>query len=148
MEGLDRRSALSLGLAASAIPLLALARPAKAEVAPDYSPTDGEEAGPGVRWIAIGSRPSHIPAYASIDVIDVIFQPGAVDPPEGAEMPPMDVDMMCFITAGTFTIAKDGEEPFEVKAGDFYSCGKGTMERVTNIGSDVGIHRIAMLMPA
>jgi uncharacterized cupin superfamily protein len=63
-------------------------------------------------------------------------------------MRPMDVDMVCYILAGTFTIAKDGQEPFDVKEGDFYDCGKGTMEVATNIGDTVGIHRIALLMPA
>lgn len=148
MEGIDRRSALSIGLAASAIPLLAFSRPARAEVAPSYSPTDGEEVAPGVRVVEVGSRASHLAAYSNIQTIDLVFQPGASDPPEDAPIPAMDMDMVCFILAGTFSIAKDGEEPFEVTEGDVYSCGKGTKERATNIGDTVGIHRIALLMPA
>lgn len=148
MEGLDRRSALSIGLAATAIPLLAFSRPARAEVAPNYAPTDGEEIAPGVRVVEVGSRASHIPGYSSIQTIDIVFQPGASDPAEGAPMSPMSADMVCFILAGTFSVAKEGEEPFEVTEGEFYSCGKDTMEVTTNIGDTVGIHRIAMLMPA
>lgn len=148
MEGIDRRSALSLGLVASAIPLLAFSRPARAEVVPNYSPTDGEEIAPGVRLVEVGSRASHIPAYSNIQIIDVVFQPGASDPAEGAAMSPMPADMVCFILAGTFSVAKEGEEPFEIKEGEYYSCGKDTMETTTNIGDTVGIHRIAMLMSA
>lgn len=148
MEGIDRRSALSIGLAASAIPLLAFSRPARAEVAPSYSPTDGEEIAPGVRVVEVGSRASHIPAYSSIETIDVVFQPGASDPAEGAPMTPMGSDMVCFILAGTFSVAKEGEEAFEVTEGEFYTCGKGAMEVTTNIGDTVGIHRGALLMSA
>ncbi len=145
----DRRSALSLGLVGAVAPLLASSSPARAQTlmdwAPNYAPTDGQDIGGGRRFIDLGMQPSFIPAYSSIQVIEVIFEPGAADPPDG---PPMDMDMMCFIIAGAFRIEKEGHEPFEVKAGDFYSCGIGTKEIATNIGDTVGIHRIALLMPA
>ena len=148
MEGMDRRSALSLGLAASAIPLLAFSRPARAELAPNYSPTDGEEIAPGVRVVEVGSQVSDIPAYSDIQVVDIVFQPGARDPAEGATPSPMDTDMICFILAGSFRIENEGQEPFEVKEGEFYSCGKGTLQVTTNTGSGVGIHRAAVLKSA
>lgn len=149
MEGIDRRSALSLGLVGAVAPLLASPGPAQAQSlgdwVPNYSPTDGADIGGGRRVVDLGMQPSFIPAYSSIQVIDVIHQPGGADP---ADSPPMDMDMMCFIIAGAFRIEKEGHEPFEVKAGDFYSCGIGTKEIATNIGEGVGIHRIALLMPA
>jgi quercetin dioxygenase-like cupin family protein len=76
-------------------------------------------------------------------IVDVVFQPGAGDPSEQ----PMDMDMVCFITAGEFTIRKRGEE-FTVKEGDIYTCGKGKTDMATNISDVVGIHRIALLVPA
>lgn len=60
----------------------------------------------------------------------------------------MDVDMMCYILAGEFSIKKTGKEPYTVKEGDFYTCGKGKTDKATNIGKGVGVHRIAMLIPA
>ena len=144
----DRRSALSLSLVGAVAPLLASSSPARAQAlgnwVPNYSPTDGEDIGGGRRFIDLGMQPSFIPAYSSIQVIEVIFQPGAADPPG----PPMDMDMMCFIIAGSFRIEKEGLEPYEVHAGDFYSCGMGKTDFATNIGDTVGIHRIALLMPA
>jgi hypothetical protein len=149
MDGVDRRSALSLGLVGALAPLLASSGPARAQTnedwVPNYSPTEGQELSPGRRLYEVGTQPSYMSAYSSIQVIDVVFEPGAADPPDGG---PMDMDMMCFIIAGSFRIEKDGFEPFEVKAGDFYSCGIGTKEIATNIGDTVGIHRIALLMPA
>lgn len=149
MPHIDRRSALSLGLVGAVTPLLASSGPARAQSlgdwVPDYSPTDGEDIGGGRRLIDLGAQPSFMPAYSSIQVIDVVFQPGAADPADGG---PMDMDMMCFIIAGSFRIEKEGQEPFEVKAGEFYSCGIGTKEVASNIGDTVGIHRIALLMPA
>jgi quercetin dioxygenase-like cupin family protein len=56
--------------------------------------------------------------------------------------------MMCYILAGEFSIKKMGKEPYTVKEGDFYTCGKGRTDHATNIGNGVGIHRIAILIPA
>jgi quercetin dioxygenase-like cupin family protein len=94
--------------------------------------------------VEIGEIPSEMDAYKSIKVVDVVYQPGAADPKEAV----MDVDMMCYILAGEFSIKKTGKEPYTVKEGDFYTCGKGRTDKATNISSGVGIHRIAMLMPA
>ena len=145
MGGIDRRSALSLGFVASVAPLLAFSGPARAELVPNYSPTDGEEIGPGIRLVEVGTQESQMSAYSSIKIIDIFYQPGASDSPDD---PPMDTDMICFILAGSFTIQKEGLEPYEVHEGDFYSCGIGKKDLATNIGPGVGIHRIALLMPA
>ena len=93
--------------------------------------------------VEIGEIPSEMSAYKSIKVVDVVYQPGAADPKEAV----MDVDMMCYILVGDFSIKKTGKEPYTVKEGDFYTCGKGKTDTATNIGNGVGIHRIAMLMP-
>jgi hypothetical protein len=144
MEEIDRRSTLSLGLAAAAVPLFAWASPAGAESAPNYGPNDGVELSPGRRMVEIGMADCEIAAYKGIKVIDVIYQPGAGDPKEEL----MDMDMVCHITAGEFTIKKIGKPLFTVKQGDIYTCGKGRTDQAVNISKVVGVHRIALLMPA
>ena len=144
-ELMSRRSAVTLGLSAvTAAPFLASATSAKSAGAPTYGPNEGRELSPGRRLVEIGEIPSEMDAYKSIKVVDVVYQPGAADPKEAV----MDVDMMCYILSGEFSIKKAGKEPYTVKEGDFYTCGKGKTDKATNIGSGVGIHRIAMLMPA
>jgi quercetin dioxygenase-like cupin family protein len=144
-ELMNRRSAVTLGLSAvAAAPLFASALTVKAAGAPNYGPNEGRELSPGRRLVEIGEIPSEMDAYKSIKVVDVVYQPGAADPKEAV----MDVDMMCYILAGEFSIKKTGKEPYTVKEGDFYTCGKGKTDKAANIGSGVGIHRIAMLMPA
>lgn len=142
---MSRRSAVALSLtAAAAAPLFTAATSAKAAGAPNYGPNEGRELSPGRRLVEIGEIPSEMEAYKSVKIVDVVYQPGAADPKEAV----MDVDMMCYILAGEFSIKKAGKEPYTVKEGDFYTCGKGKTDKATNIGSGVGIHRIAMLMPA
>jgi quercetin dioxygenase-like cupin family protein len=144
-ELMSRRAAVTLGLSAiTTAPLFASATSAKAAGPPNYGPNEGRELSPGRRLVGIGEIPSEMDAYKSIKVVDVVYQPGAADPKEAV----MDVDMMCYILAGEFSIKKTGKEPYTVKEGDFYTCGKGRTDKATNISSGVGIHRIAMLMPA
>src|SRR3954470_12984068 len=144
-ELMSRRAAVTLGLSAiTTAPLFASATSAKAAGAPNYGSNEGRELSPGRRLVEIGEIPSEMDAYKSIKVVDVVYQPGAADPKEAV----MDVDMMCYILAGEFSIKKTGKEPYTVKEGDFYTCGKGRTDKATNISSGVGIHRIAMLMPA
>jgi quercetin dioxygenase-like cupin family protein len=144
-ELMSRRSAVTLGLSAvAAAQLFASSTPTKAAGVPNYGPADGRELSPGRRLVEIGEIPSEMDAYKSIKVVDVVYQPGAADPKEAV----MDVDMLCYILAGEFSIKKTGKEPYTVKEGDFYTCGKGKTDKATNIGNGIGIHRIAMLMPA
>ncbi|HVG48367.1 MAG TPA: hypothetical protein VM899_09575 [Rubellimicrobium sp.] len=149
MEDIDRRSALSLGLVGGLAPFLASAGPARAQAlgdwVPNYSPTDGEDIGGGRRVITLGEQESQIPAYSKIQIIDIVVQPGGGASPDD---PPMDMDMICFIIAGSFRIQKEGLEPYVVNAGDYHSCGMGKKDLDTNIGDTVGIHRIALLVPA
>ncbi|MER8855409.1 hypothetical protein NKI51_27975 [Mesorhizobium australicum] len=145
MENLNRRSALKFGLAATAAtPVFSLVVPAKA-AAPGYSATDGVDMGHGRRMVEVGEQESQITAYKSIKIIDVIYQPGASDPDD---QPMMDMDMVCHIIAGEFKIEKKGIPAYTVKDGGIYSCGKGKSDKATNISNVVGIHRIALLIPA
>jgi len=94
--------------------------------------------------VEVGTADSEISAYKSIKIIDVVYQPGAGDPTEAV----MDMDMVCHITAGEFTIKKTGKPVYTVKEGDIYTCGKGKTDQATNISKVVGVHRIALLIPA
>lgn len=145
MKGLTRRSALTVALTTPlALPLLAIAGPARA-AAPKYGPTDGMDMGRGRRMIEVGMQESQIDAYKAIKIIDIWYPAGASDGPDDA---PMDVDMICFIIAGKFSIQKTGLAAYTVDEGGCYSCGKGKKDMATNIGDGDGIHRIALLLPA
>jgi quercetin dioxygenase-like cupin family protein len=142
MIDMNRRSALALGLAATAAtPLLTFVSPALAKTK-EYGPNDGKELAPGVRIVELGTFKSDIPAYKSINMIDIVFQPGAVVPETM-----MDNDMLCYITAGEFTIKKPDRE-FKVKEGEMYACAKGKTDMATNTSNVVGIHTIGILIPA
>jgi hypothetical protein len=136
MEEVDRRAAMGLAMTGT---LFALTTPA---VAQEYGPNDGKELSPGVRMVEIGIRDSDIPAYKSIQIVDVVWQPGAVSSAD-----PMPYDMVCQIMAGEFKTKKATTE-YTLKKGDIYTCGKGKMDVATNTSKGVGVHRIAMLIPA
>ncbi|WP_136616293.1 MULTISPECIES: hypothetical protein [Mesorhizobium] len=140
MKTMNRRSAIALGVTAAAItPLFTLVASAKVK---KYGPKEGKEIAPGVRMVEVSTGNSDIPAYKSIAIVDVVFQPGAHAP---ATM--MVNDMVCTITAGTFTIKKADKE-FKLKEGDMYTCAKGKTDESTNTSKEVGVHRIAVLIPA
>ena len=145
MADINRRSAMALGLtAAAATPLLALSTTALA-AAPTYGPNDGQDIGHGLRMVEIGEVESQIDAYKSIKIVDIIYPVGGADADDD---PVMDTDMVCHIIAGEFKIEKPGLAPYTVKDGMVYTCGKGKKDKATNISNVVGIHRIALLMPA
>ncbi len=139
MESMNRRTALAAGLSAAAAPLFI---PAASAAVKEYGPTDGKELMPGIRLVELGTGHSDIPAYKSIMMVDIVFQPGAVFPET-----PMDNDMVCYIAAGEFQIKKADKE-FTLKEGEMYTCSKGKTDGATNISNVVGIHRIAMFVPA
>ena len=56
--------------------------------------------------------------------------------------------MVCHVIAGEFTIQKKGIPAYTVKEGGIYTCGKGKSDMATNISKVIGIHRIALLIPA
>ena len=139
MKGMNRRSTMALGLSAAASPLFVSSVSAAAKM---YGPNDGKEIFPGVRVVDLGTFNSDIPAYKSISMVDIVFQPGAVFPET-----PMKNDMVCQIAAGEFKIKKADME-FTLKEGEMYTCAKGKTEMATNTSAAVGIHRVAILMPA
>jgi hypothetical protein len=146
MTNIDRRAALTFGLAAAAAtPLFAVATPAAAGGVPTYGPNDGKDIGAGRRLVEVGTQESQIAAYKSIMIVDVVYPVGAADPPDD---PVMDMDMVCHVIAGDFTIQKTGIPAYTVKEGGIYTCGIGKKDQATNISNVVGIHRIAMLVPA
>jgi mannose-6-phosphate isomerase-like protein (cupin superfamily) len=114
---------------------------AAAEIVPTYGPNDGTELSPGVRLIEVGTFDSDMTMAKKIQIIDIVYQPGAADI-ESA----MDNDMVCFVTAGEFKVKKSDKE-FTVKKGEYYTCGKGKTDQATNISKEVGIHRITVLVP-
>ena len=130
---------MAVGVVAVAAPLFVSSASA---AAPMYGPEDGKELHPGIRLVEIGEMHSDIPAYKSISMIDIVFQPGAVFP----ETVMMD-DMVCFILAGEFKINKVDQE-FIVKESETYTCAKGKTDEAENISSVVGIMRISILKPA
>src|SRR4051794_6822274 len=146
MVSIDRRAALTVGLAvAAATSLFGTPTPAVAGGVPTYGPNDGKDIGAGRRMVEVGTQESQIAAYKSIMIIDIIYTVGAADP---ADDPVMDTDMICHVIAGDFKIQKTGMPAYTVKEGGIYSCGIGKKDQATNISNVVGIHRIALLMPA
>ncbi len=128
MVQINRRSALSLGLTATA---LSLAAPAFAQ-APQ-----------GVSRQSWGKRESMIPGYKSVSMRDVIYQPGAK-----TSNPSMPNDMVCHVPEGELRIKQSDGPEFIAKKGDVWTCRKGIGEDLENIGSTVAIMRIIDLIPA
>jgi quercetin dioxygenase-like cupin family protein len=137
MEEIGRRSALALGLAATAAPALVSSRAAMAQA---YGPNEGKETSPGVREIELSERPAIIPGYKSVKMLDVVFQPGARAPQET-----MEHDVVCHIVEGEMTISLNGEE-FTVKKNDVYTCAKGVTDVSRNDGDSVAVMRAIVLI--
>lgn len=141
MNALSRRSALALGATAAATSLVSWVSPAAAQT---YSATDGDEIFPGVRVVTLGTRESEISAYKTVEMIDVVFQPAA-EFPLGE---PMEHDMVCQVTEGELQVVA-GKMEFVAKAGDVWSCGKGsTRESAVNNGSVPAVMRTIFLKAA
>jgi quercetin dioxygenase-like cupin family protein len=139
MEEIGRRSALALGLAATAAPALVSSR---ATVAQAYGPDEGKETSPGVREIELSQREAVIPGYKTVKMLDIVFQPGAQAPQET-----MENDVVCQITEGEMTIVLNGEE-LRVKKNDVYTCAKGMTDVSRNDGDTVAVMRAIVLMSA
>ena len=131
MADIDRRSVLSLSVAASAFvfPVAAAAQPA------------GKELAPGVKQIDFGERDSLIPAYKKVRLRDIVIAPGAQTPERD-----MMNDMLCHMTEGELTVVQNKKE-FVVKKGDVWTCAKGlNTEGTQNKGSATAIMRIIDLL--
>ncbi len=141
MKDLNRRAAVGLGLA-TATAVLAMPQRATAETyGPSYGPTDGKERGPGVRQVDFGRRESIIPAYKTVSMRDIIYQPGAK-----TASPTMANDMVCHCLDGELHIDHGGGKQFVAKKGDVWTCAKGMPENATNNGSTVAIMRVIDLL--
>lgn len=141
MKDLNRRSAVGLGLA-TATAVLMMPQKATAETyGPSYSPTDGKERGPGVRQVDLGRHESMMPAYKTVSMRDVIYQPGAK-----TQSPTMQNDMVCHCLTGELHIDQGSGRQFTVKEGDVWTCAKGMPENTTNNGRAVGIMRVTDLL--
>src|SRR5262249_18305881 len=99
MTGVDRRSALVIGLAAAST---AVVKPAAAQDAGHKDTTPW----PGVVVRAYeGETPSLIPGFKTVSMRDVIMQPGSK-----TAGPPMMNAMVCHITEGELRIEQDGKD--------------------------------------
>ena len=140
MDDIDRRSALALGLAATAtLPALLTATPAFAQ---RYRPDEGKEIAPGVRRVDLTKRASELSGYATVSMRDMVYQPGAK-----SDAPAMMNDMVCHCLEGELQVSQGPGKQFLAKAGDVWSCIKGMPEADANNGSTVAIMRVIDLMP-
>ena len=140
MEDIDRRSALALGLAtAAAVPALITPTPAYAQ---RYRPDEGKEIAPGVKRVDLTKRASEIPAYATVSMRDIVYQPGAK-----FSGPTMPNDMVCQCLEGELQVNPGPGKQFVAKTGDVWSCVKGMPEATVNSGSTIAIMRVIDLIP-
>jgi hypothetical protein len=106
-----------------------------------YGPSDGQELSPGVRLVKLGTRDSNIAAYKTIEMVDIVYQPGAADPPGEV----MEADMVCNTIVGELEVTA-GEQKFTAKEGDVWACGKGsTKEAAHNKGTETAVMRVIMM---
>ena len=108
---------------------------------PNYGPNDGRERAPGVRQVDLGKRDSMMPAYKTVSMRDVIYQPGSK-----TQSPVMQNDMVCHCLTGELHIDQGEGKQFTAKTGDVWTCAKGMPENTTNNGSVVAIMRVTDLL--
>jgi len=138
MKAIDRRSALALGLAATASSIAtgrAIAQPSAA--------SQGTDIAPGVRLVELGKRGSMLPGHKTVTMRDVVYQPRA-----RSSNPSMANDMVCHCTQGQLRIKQRAGVEFIARRGDVWSCEKGSPEEGENVGSGVAIMRVIDLARA
>src|ERR1051326_842806 len=101
MGPIDRRAALALGLAATSAAFVSDDAAAQQPAA-----TAGKELAPGVQRIDHGKRPSMIPAYKNVSLVDIVYQPKA----KLASGIPMANDMVCHCPEGEIRVKQPGME--------------------------------------
>ena len=131
MKKFDRRSALTIGLAAASTAIL---NPAAAQ---PYAATAGKEVAPGVRVVELSKHASMIPAYKTVSMRDIVYQPKAKF--SAASMPN---DMVCHCAEGELRIKQGAGMEFVAKKGDVWSCNKGLAEESENMAAGVSIMRV------
>jgi len=141
MEDIQRRSTVMLGLAAATAALAAPQAASAETYGPNYGPNDGREVAPGVRRVDLGKRESMLPAYKTVSMRDVVYQPGAK-----STNPSMPNDMVCHCLAGELLVDKGEGKRFTARKGDVWDCIKGEPENDANTGSTVAIMRVTDLL--
>ncbi len=136
MEKMNRRSALALGLAATAAAVMT-----ESAMAQPYAANQGKEIAPGVRQVDLGKHPSMIPGYKTVSMRDVVYQPKSK-----TSNPGMANDMVCHCAEGELRIKQGPGMEFVAKKGDVWSCNKGLPEDTENIGAGVSIMRVIDLL--
>jgi hypothetical protein len=137
MKDIDRRSALSLGVAATSAFVMTESATAQTPNAPT-----GREVAPGVRRVDYGKRQSMLSGYKNILLRDQIYQPGSE-----TKNPVMANDMVCHCLEGELQINQGPGMDFIAKKGDAWACTKGIPENTKNSGTTVGIMRVIDLLP-
>lgn len=138
MAGMNRRSALTLALAAASAPAASEGTTALAQTA-----AGGKEIAPGVRRVGRSKRASMIPAYKTISMFDIVYQPKA----KLVTGVPMANDMVCHCPEGELRVKQTPGGEFVAKKGDVWSCNKGLLEETENIGPGVAVMRVINLLP-
>ena len=134
-DKVNRRTALSIGLAAASV---AIVKPAAAQMAAGVKETSPW---PGVVVRSYGGEtPALIPGFKTESMRDIIMQPGSK-----TMGPPMANAMVCHITEGEMRIEQEGKT-FTAKKNFVWTCNKGTKEQAFNDGNVVAIMRITDLM--
>ncbi|MGH7113922.1 MAG: hypothetical protein ACREE9_05455 [Stellaceae bacterium] len=134
MAGMNRRSALTLALVAAS----AAAAPRDAMAQPQ-----GKEVASGVRRVERGKRASMIPAFKTVSMVDIVYQPKA----KLTDGVPMANDMVCHCPKGELRVRQNPGGTFVAKKGDVWSCNKGLLEDTENIGTGIAVMRIINLLP-
>ena len=137
MQGVSRRSAVALGLAATSV---ATVQPTAAQTTDPLAGKDASPA-PGLVVRTFGEERSIIPGFATVSMRDVILQPGA----QTEENAVMMNAMICHIPEGELRVVQDGKT-FTARTNYAWTCNKGTKEHVVNDSDTVAVMRILDLM--
>ena len=135
MENVDRRVALTLGLAAAQ----GLVFDASAAVAP-YHPDFGKDIAPGVRQVDLGAVASTLPGYKTVTMRDLVFQPSA-----NTFDPMTQNDMIGYVTDGLIRVRLDDREWVAKKDAPWISP-RGIKTAYRNTGADIAVLRIIDLV--
>ena len=135
---MTRRMMMVAGLGSAAAVSLVAGR-AEAEHYPADVGEPVPDATGNARRVDLSERPSTIPGYTKVRLLDIVCPPGS-----SAPVDEMSADMVCHCTEGELTVTNDGNE-FVAKTGDVWTCRKGGTEGWANNGSSQAVMRVAIL---